>query len=238
MPSRKFVWIIIVPICIYLLSLTILLTGIRPFEGSDATAEVASISESLKNGWDINIMAHNNTSTVLTVLAPFLSKLLNLKPLYVHRNVLLLIFAFTPVLLYFVFKRVMKPEQAIFAALFFIILPPSYQEVPNIGKSMVAQPLAVASFLVLLNYNLKIQVRGIVGAGLIILSATCHYLVGVALLLWWGISSLIVRKKMLLIVVCVASLFIGNYFTFVGNGVVLRLTLATNSYMDRLNDNV
>lgn len=225
------------PIIIWILTLLVIYTGIRPYEGGDGVLELWRTGDTIQYGWHIDHADHNNTSIVLNVITPFIAKSFNLKPIDVFRGILPFFYALTPVLLYFIFRRVISPGRAFLSAMFFIILPPSYQEIPNIAKSMIAEPLAVASLLILTN-NTNQWVRGLSGNLTAVLSIVCHYTVGIFMLVWLGVSWLVTRSKVYLVVIVLLVSFSLIYFAFVGDGAIYKGIIHWDNNRNEQNDTV
>jgi uncharacterized membrane protein len=210
---------------IWIIAILVIYTGMRPFGLGDGTNELWRIGYTNQYGWDITAKDQNNTSIALNLIAPFIIKTFSITPLDVYRNIYPFIYALTPVFLYLIFRRVMTTFRAVLCASFFIVMPTTYQEIPNIAKSMIAQPLAASVlFVVLGGYSYK--VKAAIGIPLIIATTTAHYTIGIMLIAWLGISALInaitYKKRKLLVIVTIAGLFSLAYLVFAGGGAVVR----------------
>jgi len=111
----------------------------------------------------------------------------------------------------------MSPGQAFLSALFFIALPPSYQEVPNIAKSMIAEPLAVGALLLGLRDS---QSRFIPGVALSLLSLLAHYTLGIFLAIWFSAAWFVTGNRRVLLTIAVIVTVGTVYFSVVGGGSV------------------
>lgn len=213
-----------VMIAIWMLALVVIHTGIRPYAGGDGTLELWRTGDTIQYGWHLQSADQNNTSIALNMLAPVISKTFNLSPVAVFRDIFSMVYALTPVLLFLIFRRVMSSGAAFFSAAFFIILPPSYQEIPNIAKSMIAEPLAAASLLFLCSHSRFRSSLSVCSSVLLsLLAALSHYTVGIFLVAWYTIAAIATRRKyqIIAIVVVVGMIMVG-YFWYVGNGAVIR----------------
>ena len=228
---------LVIPLGVYLFMLVVLFTGLRPYEGGDGLSEIWRTTYTIKNGWDWTVPDHNNASLVLTVIAPYISKTLHINPLNIFRDIFPFIFASTSVMLYFLFRRIISPGRACFAAVFFAVLPPTYQEIPNIAKSMVAQPFAVGSLLVLFS-GIRPSIRIPIGSLLILATAVNHYTIGIMLFIWLGFSVLVTRKKEFAIAVSVTGIMVLGYFYIAGGGAIVRSFVNIGAVPDHRSDNV
>jgi len=213
---------IIYPILIYVAALAIIYTGVRPYGEGDGLLEIWRANDVLSSGWwDWSMKAHNNTSLALTVVSPFLAKLLNTSIVFIFRNIYPLFFAITPVILYFVFRRLMTESQALLSALFFAILPPTYQEIPSIAKSMLAQPFAAAGLLAYTSHiGSKYKIPLVV-----LLTALClalHYTIGLMVIMFYVASFVVAWNKQSFIILTIISVFAIAFLSTIGGGVITK----------------
>lgn len=228
---------VVLPFCIWIIAVIIIFTGVRPYGGGDGLSEIWRTSNTVKHGWDISGRDHNNASLALCWIAPNISKTFDIKPLHIYRDIFPFFFALTPVLLYFLFRRVISPGRAFISAMFFVCLPPFYQEIPNIGKSMIAQPFAVGSLLFVLS-NKNRWLRG--GGGFVCMAVAfaCHYTVGLVLLAWYGYSALYTRKLLTIALLVVATLFAVGYVGFMASGTIYKSLLRWEDIPNQQSDSV
>lgn len=206
---------------IWALALMVIHTGVRTFTGNDGILELWRVRDTMQYGWKIQAADQNNASLALVLFAPWLSNTFNLDVVSIFRNIFTMIYATTPVLLYMLFRRIMSPARAFVSTMFFIVLPPSYQEIPNIGKSMIAEPLAVGSLLFLTSRT-NVLIRSSMSGIFLLLSITAHYTVGIILLSWHGIVAFVTGKRVLLAGMIVIMIIVYGYFAYVGDGAVLK----------------
>lgn len=209
---------------IYALSLGLLLATSLRYAGTGDGGEIARAREIQVNGWHITeTRDQNNTSIVMGFIAPSLAGLLRVDVGQVFRIVLPAIFALSSVLLFLLYRRVLGSQtDAVLAAAFFAILPPTWEEVPAIGKSMIAEPLAILTLLVWFSsWRSRYKLPAL--TVLVLLTLLSHYTVGFMLLAWLGILSLVScdRKRLSHILpVAVGVVFGAVYFAVAANGAV------------------
>lgn len=212
---------VILPLILWAISVLAISTAGICYLGGDTATEFAHILRVIENGWDIHVWGNNNVSIVTSVLAPWLVETFHTTPTVIYSTVFVAIFALTPVLLYFLFRKLFTPLQSYFSALFFALLPPTYQEVPSRGKSMIAEPLMVALFLVLLS-NMRARYKIPVLTLLTVLVIACHYTVGILLLCWLAVAFLVSDRKMQLVApLAIGAVFSLAYFSYIGGGTIL-----------------
>ena len=210
-------------VVIWVITLAVLFTGMRPYGGGDAPLEVERIRYITAIGWHPTWVDHNNSSVALALIAPYFVKTFNISPVSVCRDIFPFLFALTPCLLYLLFRRIMSPFRAFLSAMFFAVLPPTYQEIPNIAKSMLAQPVAAGTLLVLTS---KIRFRVIIGLILALLTVSLHYTIGIFLIAWMGAGGITelatYKRKGLLIVTSVVAVMAISYLSVIGGGSVVK----------------
>ena len=227
----------LIPLAIWIIALAVIHTGIRPYEGGDGRLEMWRAMNTIEYGWIPTDKDYNNTSVALNIVAPSVSVASKLSIKNVFRDVFPLMYALTPVGLYFLFRRVMSQGKAALSALFFIVLPPSYQEIPNIAKSMIAEPLAVGSLLVMTS-GIRSWGKGTLGVLLSWLALMAHYTVGIFGLMWLGIAAIMNRQKVWLAVAIIGVVFAIGYFSYVGSGAVINGIVGWDVLGGNTNDNV
>lgn len=150
--------------------------------GSDISAELRRSIEALLYGWDIKIIAFEVSSVVVGWIVPVISKILFIEPEWVYKIILPMIFALCPTILYLVYSKQIDKRKAFLAAMFFIIMPVFFMEIPTIGKSMVAEVfLAIAMYSLIADWNKWVKFIAI-GVSLA-LALWCHYTLGIIALM-------------------------------------------------------
>lgn len=209
----------IIPLIIYITAVALFMWSARLNPSSDSISEFTTLKDIYTYGWNpFTTEAHNNTSIVIGWLIP----VLKMNPLDVYHYVLPCIYAFTPVILYLLFKRLFNVKIAILSAMFFFLLPPSFQEVTVIGKSMVAEPLAaLALYFAFSDYKYRMPLL-IVS---MILCLWSHYTVGFFLVGWLLLLAtyrmIKNRDKSLITPAFIGVLFQYIYYSFASGGRVL-----------------
>lgn len=149
--------------------------------GTDISRELQMSNFALANGWDLSLIDPSNTSFVVGWLVPRLSIFFSIPPAWVYKSILPIIFAFTPVLLYLIFKKQFGELRAFYASTFFIIVPVFSLEIATIGKSMVAETLMALCLWVMFT-DWRIWVKFISMLLLTLLTLWAHYTVGILLI--------------------------------------------------------
>lgn len=117
----------------------------------------------------------SSTSFVVGWFAPFISWLFHIPLVWVYKAVLPFIFSFTPVILYFAFKKQITPIQAFLAVMFFVVVPVATLEIVQIGKSMVAELFFALMILAMVS---NIKYKWAVVLSCLLVAALAHYTVG------------------------------------------------------------
>jgi uncharacterized membrane protein len=152
--------------------------------GSDISRELLMSNLALQNGWDLTLYDPSNTSVLVGWIIPQLSRLTTIEPVWIYKAVLPMIFAFTPVILYFIFRKQFGELKAFYASMFFIVVPVFALEIASIGKSMVAETLMALTLWVIFNMSRGKNLKGVVILLLGILTLWVHYTVGIILCIY------------------------------------------------------
>jgi uncharacterized membrane protein len=96
-----------------------------------------------------------------------------------------MIFAFTPVILYFMFRKMVGELKAFYASMFFIIMPVFALEIASIGKSMVAETLMALTLYTCFS-GWKQTTKFVIMLPLVILTLWAHYTIGLLLCIYLG----------------------------------------------------
>jgi len=179
---------------------------------TDNSVDLANSTDVYNNGW--HVWAQNGqsyTSVVVGYIAPSLARLFHTDVVNIYRYVFPCVYSFTPVLLYILYRKLIKPNMAFLGALFFATLPPSYQEIPTRGKSEVAEPIAVLALLVIFS-NLKPKYKIPIASLLVVLTLWCHYSVGIMLLVWVG--AMVLFSKQRLTIATIFAVGVISFFTY------------------------
>lgn len=143
--------------------------------GTDLHLEYYFANQTLNNGWDASVPHAYNGALSVTILAPFLSKLLSIDLYTVFKVVFPFIYSFTPVVLYYLYRRFVSDSKAFWAAIFFVIVPTFFIEVTGIAREQIAELFLAMTLLAM------VSKRWILFAIFGILTVLSHYSVGYVL---------------------------------------------------------
>lgn len=148
--------------------------------GNDIHRELFLSRVALETGWHPSTYTvyMTNSSFVVGFLAPFLSHVFNVGPIWVYKLILPILLAGVPVVLYLAFAREFGKKIAFFSAIFMLAVPVMSMELIGIAKSMVAELL-----FALMIWAIGTNIRRWRKFGVILTSLTlcllAHYTVGI-----------------------------------------------------------
>ena len=146
--------------------------------GSDIHNELFFARLNTVQAWDLSYPDSSNTSIVIGILTPWISKLLMMDMVWVFKVILPLILACVPVVLFASFKKMFGEKRAFFATLFFVIVPVYSMEIAQIAKSMVAELFfALMFYAIVSDWKWQYKLLGISGS--LIMQSLCHYTIGI-----------------------------------------------------------
>lgn len=153
--------------------------------------------------------------------------------IWVWKVVYPLIFAFVPVLLYFIFRKYLTPNRAFLASFLFIAFPAFSMELPGIVRQMIAEVLLVGVIYTVYVSNLRARLKIPI---LIVCSALMpliHYAIGIIALILLGLGLFVGQNRKLVGVMCVAVIITGAiYFPVAEDGAVaIKLAHIWNSWV-------
>lgn len=211
--------------------------------GNDIHLEFYYVQKAM-SGWDTSIAHPFNSSMALTVITPFLSKILHISPYWVMKVIFPLFLATTPVILYYIYLNFLKEKQAFLASLLVAFLPPFFMEVPAIMKMVIALPFfAMLAFLIIdrrFNIPMKWKILGIIGCCL--LAVVFHYTMGMVSILFliiaiptiWVVRFILKRQTFPLkwASLCLAVLMLtgGLYWGLVARGTALSCVIGLGQF--------
>lgn len=173
------------PALIYSLSLSLMWSATMVgahIIGSDMAGEYYVANSVLRGGawnWQAEYGTQSSTSVVLGWLVPSLSRFLSVDPAWVFKLILPAVFALTPTVLFWVFRRQFGAKTALYSSVFFMIVPVTTLEIAQIGKAMVAEAfLAGAVYLLLCKWRWFYQLPAL--SACVLLASWAHYTVGLA----------------------------------------------------------
>ena len=133
--------------------------------GSDIHREFYYAVLNTKQSWDLTMLDANNTSVVIGLIAPWVSKLFHLDMIWVFKIVLPMFLAGVPLVLFATFKKMFGDKRAFFAAMFFMIVPVFSMEMAQIAKTMIAELfLALMVYFMVTDWKWYYKLVGISGA--------------------------------------------------------------------------
>lgn len=171
------------PITLYALSLLLLLTttlASSQLVGSDIHVEYYYAKQAM-DGWDSSLPHANNAALSITVLAPFLARLLPIDIIWVFKVVFPAMFAFLPVLLYRLFRHIVDDKRAFLAALFFVVVPSFTLELTGVARQQIGELLMALGLLTLVqkwSWRIRLPIVTILG----VLVTFSHYSLGILFL--------------------------------------------------------
>lgn len=208
--------------------------------GNDLHREILLAREAFSNGWDpTNYTVYmSNSSVVIGVIAPFLSRILHMDMVWIFKAILPIFLAGVPVVLYYAFSKQFGDKRAFFATMFFISVPVLTMEISTIVKSMVAE-LFLALMILALVSKLSTYQKTFAISGCLVAMMFSHYtiaiiavmyLVGIMLVSlvanWSRIREYIGEKRLVVWPVAVCMVLVVGlgyvYYTSVGNGAVIE----------------
>jgi len=226
------------PIVIYVVALTLLfMTTLysNGLVGTDIHLEYYFAQLAAEQGWDASIPYLNNSAFGLVLLAPWLSEILHIEVLWILKIIFPMLFALTPLILYFVFKHWVTPKQALLAAFFFMIVPTYFMELTGIARQQIAELfLAACLYLIVVSkFRLRWKLPLVVLSGLMVVVS--HYSLGpiiifillIACIVQWILKTDIKFPAWAFaVVVCVLMVCSIGYYHFVAGGMPLRYMTA------------
>ena len=146
--------------------------------GSDIHNEFYFAKLNSAQGWDLLYPDAVNSSIVIGLFAPWISRLLMLDMVWVFKAILTLFLAGVPLVLFAAFKKMFGEKRAYFATLFFVIVPVYSMEIAQIAKSMVAELFFALMFYAMVSdWRWPYKLAGIGGS--LVMAVLCHYTIGI-----------------------------------------------------------
>lgn len=186
---------------------------------SDMGVEIEYSKVVLAKGWFAPIDEFSSMSIVVRVIAPAISQTFGISVEIVYKIIFILIFSLTPVLLYYLYRKLLPANKAFLSSLFFVILPPTFMGTAGIGKTTIAEPLVVGALLVIFSswgYIKKVIIAGL----LLAFAIMCHYTIG-AFFLGWLVIMICVshseNRKLYITLLLIGIATMLTYYYFVGN---------------------
>jgi uncharacterized membrane protein len=158
--------------------------------GTDIHSEYYFYNRAL-DGWDITIPHSYDSAIGTTLIAPFLTNYLHIPGYWIYKALYPFLFAFAPLILYYIFKDQFGSKIAFLSTFFFVMIPTYTLEMIGLPRQMLAELMfAICLFLVVASkWKLKIKVPLLVVCS--ILGAMFHYVIGPAIMLYLGLGCIL-----------------------------------------------
>lgn len=184
------------PVCLYitalLLILPVTLTSLQFFVGTDIHLEYYLEQLSERAGWSSNLAFPGNSALGNTIVAPFLSKYLDLDVFWTFKILYPCLFATVPILIYPIFKRLLLPKEAFLACFFIMSMPAFLIEVPGIMRQCLGEFLLALGMLILLIPNgIRLRYRLPISTLILIASGVVQYSLGPVIILFLGAGAFV-----------------------------------------------
>ena len=176
------------PLAIFIIGLSLLYqtTLIGPgLVGTDIHGEYYFYQQAL-GGWDTSIANPYNTSIGTTVLAPFLTNTFQISGYWIYKAVFPFLFAFVPVLLFFIFKKEFGGKIAFLSAFFFVAMLSWSLEMISLPRQMLAELMFAAILFLVVTSRLALKYRVPLLLSCSILGMMFHYVTGPIILFYTG----------------------------------------------------
>lgn len=172
--------------------------------------------------WPRTLPSPQATSIVDSVLVP----LLPISLTWTYKLVLPLLFALTPVLLYYMARKWLEPKRAFLASFIFMAFTSFFMEVPTIARQMVAEVVFVSALYLIFKSTSRHRYYLLLACGALL--PLCHYAVAavaVPLLLIAIFLDLVLKQKQWkALTILLAGIIIASiaYFPFAEEGAVAQ----------------
>lgn len=231
------------PIYLYSLALSLLwqtsMLGTH-IVGVDIHSEYYVVMTTLKNGWNLDWINVGNTSIVLTAIAPFLDRL-GFDTIWQFKILYPMVCAFTPIILYFAFRKMFGSKYAFISAIFFMTMPMFIMETAGIIKTQCAF-ICLAGIVYFFTSDIKVWKKTLFITLLAFGTIMFHYTIGIITLFilcgiviiasitnFWKFKNWIGLRvyplKYLVIVPVFVIGFMVGWFSTIGDGGILKVSV-------------
>lgn len=211
--------------------------------GTDVHYEYYFAWQAQTQGWDISIPHSYNSAFGTVFVAPQLANLLHIDVLWIFKVLYPLLFAFVPLLLYYIYKGQFGAKVAFLSAFFFVIIPTYILEMVGIPRQQLAELMFTICAFLIITSKLRLGIK----VPLIVLCAglgiAFHYTMGPIILLSLAGCALVLLffkrrtfpvRYMCIILVLITAIGVG-YYSSVASGSPLRLIAqATSSQISKI----
>jgi uncharacterized membrane protein len=197
--------------------------------GTDIHGEYYFYEKAL-DGWDVSIPNAYNTSIGSTVIAPFLTNTFGVPGYWIYKAVFPLLFAFVPVLLYFVFKKEFGDKTAFLSTFFFVSMLSWSIEMISLPRQMLSELMFAMMLFLIITSKMKLRYRVPLLLVCSVLGMMFHYAAGFIILFYAGcafVFLLLLKRRTFpakwagVAVVVLAITFVG-YYSSVASGEAYR----------------
>ena len=217
------------PFAIYLIGLSLLLqtTLISNYLiGTDIHTEYYFYNLVREGGWDTTIPHAYNSCIGTTVLAP----LLPISGYWVYKLIFPCLFAFVPVLLYYIFRKEFGSKVAFLSCFFFVVIPTWSLEMIGLPRQQLTEIMFAACLFLILVSSWSLRVRVPLLVVCTMLGLMFHYATGPGIIIYLGLGGIFLlffreRRfpvKWLGLVVGITSVFAIFYYSSVCQGIPLQ----------------
>jgi len=148
--------------------------------------------------------------------------------IWAYKLIYPLVFALTPTLLYFMFRKWFTDDQSFLASFLFIAFPPFFMEIPTIPRQMIAEVFLILTLFTTVKSSMSMKLRIPLLLGLGALVPLVHYALGFITLIVFSLGLLLnflLKQnfgKSILVVLAAVLLVTIFYFPKVEDGAVIK----------------
>ena len=140
-------------------ALSLLLSGTllsRFISGYDIQHEFALFQQVEDSGvWNPQVSSLYNTALSVTILPVIISQVTSLNGTPVFQIIYPCLYAFTPMVLYRVYRKILAPKAAFLSVFGFLFYPSSYLEIAGLAREMVAALIFALLIFLMLSHKLR-----------------------------------------------------------------------------------
>lgn len=222
------------PVVIYVVALALLFQTTllsNGLVGTDIHSEYYFAHLTERTGfWDYTISHAFNSAIASVYLIPMIAKFTGISVLWIFKIGSPIMFAFVPLLLYYIFKSQFKEKNAFLGCMFFLIIPPYAIEMASLPRQQISELMFVLALFLIIVSKLNLKVKLPIIITLALLSTIFHYSLFLIIVAYFGAGLITLLafknrtfpiKYMAIIMVAVmATGFV--YFGNVASGVPLK----------------
>ena len=188
--------------------------------------------------WNPSVPDLYNSSLALTIFSPISSILLGLDGIWIFKIFMPAIFSLVPVVLYHMYKDIVGKSIAFLSAIFFIITPVFFLEMPTVIRQQIATLLLVLFLYSFLSRKFSSRECIILSAIFAIFTSVAYYTFGiislvvlVSFILFFNLFRLIFRRNRVyngvniysgIIIIVILSIIICPFFAIASDGALWK----------------